>query len=71
MVDVTGDFDALLDLDSAAVAAGVEEGRAAAAAKSTTDGFALGFVKGGELAFEVCAPSSQPLRPSVLRGLAL
>ena len=53
MVDVTGDFDALLDLDSAAVAAGVEEGRAAAAAKSTTDGFALGYVKGGELAFEV------------------
>jgi|EP01043_Picozoa_sp_COSAG02_P063050 hypothetical protein len=47
------DFDALLDLDAAAVAAGAEAGRAAAAASSTRDGFTLGYTKGGELAVEV------------------
>lgn len=47
------DFDVLLDLDAAAVAAGAEAGRAAAAASSTRDGFALGYTKGGELAVEV------------------
>lgn len=46
-------MDALLDLDAEAVASGVEAGRRAAAARSTRDGFALGYSKGGELAVEV------------------
>ena len=45
-------MDALLDLDAEAVASGVEAGRRAAAARSTRDGFALGYSKGGELAVE-------------------
>ena len=47
------ELDALLELDAAAVAAGAEAGRAAAAAASTRDGFTLGYAKGGELAVEV------------------
>ena len=46
-------MDALLDLDTAAVAAGEAAGRAAAEATSTRDGFKLGYAKGGELAAEV------------------
>ena len=52
-------MDALLDLDAEAVASGVEAGRRAAAARSTRDGFALGYSKGGELAVE-----ARPLPPA-------
>ena len=52
-------MDALLDLDAEAVASGVEVGRRAAAARSTRDGFALGYSKGGELAVE-----ARPLPPA-------
>lgn len=55
------DFDALLELDSAAVAAGAEAGRAAAAATSTRDGFALGYAKGGELAVEVSSHTHEAI----------
>ena len=57
-------MDALLDLDAEAVASGVEAGRRAAAARSTRDGFALGYSKGGELAVEVRPLGQRPLAPT-------
>ena len=54
-------MDALLDLDAEAVASGVEAGRRAAAARSTRDGFALGYSKGGELAVEARPCHQRPL----------